>query len=120
VDSKVKKVIFTSVSAKNSLEFDYDAFGRRIAKHVWSQSNILVKSTYYVLDAQGNQLLTYEHVNDSIAPYELTERVIYGSSRLGMNTNKVDMLDENPEELISLRLGNKLYELFSFRPLKNN
>jgi hypothetical protein len=50
----------------------------------------------------------------------LAERVIYGSSRLGLNTNKVDMLDENPEELLSLSLGNKLYELLSFRPLKNN
>ena len=63
------------------------------------------------MDAQGNQLLTYEHVNDSIAPYELVERVMYGSSRLGINTNKVDMLDENPEEIISLNLGNKLYEM---------
>ena len=63
-----------------------------------------MKSTYYVLDAQGNQLLTFEHiVEDEESNYQLSERVIYGSSRLGMNTNKVDMLDENPEELFSLR-----------------
>jgi hypothetical protein len=92
------------VSGKNNLEFDYDAFGRRIAKHVFNQQEILVKSTYYILDAQGNQLSTYEHVvEDDESNYQLAERVMYGSSRLGINVNKVDMLDENPEELFSFR-----------------
>lgn len=55
---------------------------------------------------------TYEHVVDNEeSNYQLSERVIYGSSRLGINTNKVDMLDENPEEILSLSLGNKLYEM---------
>ena len=55
---------------------------------------------------------TYEHVvEDEESNYQLAERVMYGSSRLGLNTNKVDMLDENPEELVSLSLGNKLYEM---------
>jgi hypothetical protein len=49
----VKKIHFTAASEKNNLEFDYDAFGRRIAKHAFSQDNLLVKSTYYVLDAQS-------------------------------------------------------------------
>lgn len=100
------------MSGKNNLEFDYDAFGRRIAKHVYNQENDLVKSTYYLLDAQGNQLSVYEHVtSDTTAPYQLTERVIYGSSRLGMNATRVDLLNDEPEEFISLELGNKLYEL---------
>jgi RHS repeat-associated protein len=112
VDGKVKKVIFTTVSGKNNLEFDYDAFGRRIAKHVIGQDSILIKSTYYVLDASGNQLLTFEHiVEDEESNYQLSERVIYGSSRIGMNTTKVDMLDDEPEEILSLELGNKLYEM---------
>jgi len=46
--------------------------------------------------------------------------VLYGSSRLGTNVKKVDLLDENPEKILSLTLGHKLYELLSFRPLKNN
>jgi hypothetical protein len=112
VDGKVKKVIFTSVSGKNNIEFDYDAFGRRVAKHLWTQSDVLVKSTYYILDAQGNQLLTFEHVvEDEESNYQLSERVIYGSSRLGINTSKVDMLDDEPQEILSLELGNKLYEM---------
>jgi RHS repeat-associated protein len=112
VDGKVKKVIFTSVSGKNNLEFDYDAFGRRIAKHVWTQGDVLVKSTYYILDAQGNQLSTYEHVvEDEQSNYQLAERVIYGSSRLGINVNKVDLLDETQEDYLNLTLGNKLFEM---------
>jgi hypothetical protein len=44
----------------------------------------------------------------------------YGSSRLGINVKKIDLLDETEEDLLSLTLGNKLYELFSLRPLKIN
>jgi RHS repeat-associated protein len=112
VDGKVKKVIFTSESEKNNLEFDYDAFGRRIAKHVLTQGNILVKSTYYILDAQGNQLSTYEHVvEDEESNYQLSERVMYGSSRLGINVNKVDLFGNSEEDYLNLTLGNKLFEM---------
>lgn len=71
-----------STNTLYNLEFDYDAFGHSIAKHVLTQGNVLVKSTYYILDAQGNQLCTYEHVfEDEESNYELAERVIYCSSR---------------------------------------
>src|SRR5690554_8132498 len=55
------------------------------AKHVYdNQTLMLEKSTYYILDAQGNQLSMYEHaVDDTEVNYYLTERNIYGSSRLG-------------------------------------
>jgi RHS repeat-associated protein len=111
VDGKVKAIYFTQASNKNNLEFDYDAFGRRIAKHEYDQQELLIKSTYYILDAAGNLMNTYVHNPDEPAPYELTERVIYGSSRLGMNTKKADMLFPVSENVLSSYTGEKLYEM---------
>lgn len=111
VDGKVKAIYFTQASNKNNLEFDYDAFGRRVAKHEYDQNDFFKKSTYYLLDVSGNLMNTYIHKPDAPAPFELTERVIYGSSRLGMNTKKADMLFPVSENVLSSYTGEKLYEM---------
>ncbi len=112
VDGKVRKIIRKEDSAKDNLEFDYNAMGQRIAKHVYdNQTGLLKKSTYYILDAQGNQLSMYEHkVEEQNATYYLTERNIYGSSRLGTSKDTVNMF--NPQLLPSYGItGNRNYEL---------
>jgi RHS repeat-associated protein len=110
VDGKVKEIHrHEDFEEMKHLTFDYDAFGRRIAKHVYNNLWVLERSNYYILDAQGNQLAVYEHVPESETPYELTERVIYGSARIGANVQKVDLLNDEPEELLSLTLGEKHY-----------
>lgn len=112
VDGKVKKVIFTSVSGKNNLEFDYDAFGRRIAKHVFDQSNNLVKSTYYLYDGSGNLMNLMEHtVIDENSNFTLKERNIYGSSVLGLNKHEVDLLSTTSTTIIDGVLGEKFFNL---------
>jgi YD repeat-containing protein len=96
VDGKVKKIHRPLNSGKNNVSFDYDAMGNRIAKHDYDDNWMLTKSTYYVLDASGNQMNIYEHVvSETEAQYNLIERNIYGSSRLGTFTEKVNMLEEN-------------------------
>ncbi len=110
VDGKVKEIHrHVDFEEMKHLTFDYDAFGRRIAKHVYNNLWVLERSNYYILDAQGNQLAVYEHIPESEKPYELTERVIYGSARIGSNVQKVDLFDDEPEELLSLTLGEKQY-----------
>src|SRR5690554_2064952 len=72
---------------------------------------MLEKSTYYILDASGNQLSTYEHaVDDTEVNYYLTERNIYGSSRLGTLKDPVNMLNAHPLQSYGI-LGNRNYEL---------
>ena len=86
--------------------------GNRIAKHVYNnQTLMLEKSTYYILDAQGNQLSMYDHkVNDGAVIYYLAERNIYGSSRLGTLQDTVNMFI--PAILPSYGVvGNRNYEL---------
>src|SRR5690554_4500093 len=105
---------------KKNLIFDYNSFGNRInfvatfggAKHVYdNQTLMLEKSTYYILDASGNQLSMYEHaVDDADVKYYLTERNIYGSSRLGTLKDPVNMFNAEPLQSYGI-LGNRNYEL---------
>src|SRR5690554_6488786 len=78
---------------------------------------MLEQSTYYILDAQGNQLSIYEHSIDSASGsvyYYLTDRNIYGSSRLGVTKDTLNMF--NPSVLQSYGiLGNRNYELTDHR-----
>lgn len=109
--------------------------GQRIAKHIqqlydfakrnptnanpdrsigiYSSSGDWEKSTYYIRDAQGNVMSTYEHkVESSMLSYKLNEQHIYGSSRLGMRTDTLELiaatLDTTNHERI---LRKKNYEL---------
>jgi YD repeat-containing protein len=123
VDSKISRIVRTADSEKKSLEFEYDAMGNRIAKHVYEDNSFtfesLVKSTYYVRDASGNVMGTYEHTPDhTLDPptvtFTCTERPIYGSSRVGMDVTKVVYTTETealPEGEAVRLLGNKQYEI---------
>src|SRR5690554_3247363 len=112
VSGKVKEIRRSFESTKKNLIFEYDAFGNRIAKQVYdNQTLMLEKSTYYILDAQGNQLSMYEHaVDDTEVNYYLTERNIYGSSRLGTLKDPVNMFNAEPLPSYGI-LGNRNYEL---------
>lgn len=60
-NNKVKEIRRTFDSEKKNIIFEYDAMGNQIAKHVYNnQTLMLEQSTYYILDAQGNQLSIYD------------------------------------------------------------
>jgi RHS repeat-associated protein len=66
------------------VDFAYDALGNRVYKKflgLTSSSNPYPGETYYVRDAQGNIMATYEVKNKKLY---LQEQEIYGSSRLGI------------------------------------
>src|SRR5690554_3863879 len=112
VSGKVKEIRRSLASEKKNVIFDYDAMGNRIAKHIYNnQTAMLERSTYYILDAQGNQLSMYDHkVTDKAVVYYLADRNIYGSSRLGSLRDTVNMFI--PTNLPSYGVvGNRNYEL---------
>lgn len=126
VDGKVKKISRISGSQKKNVSFDYDAMGHRIAKHVYSSNDIWENSTFYVLDAQsllrpvvgGNTLSTYSYEKDDSTQsisFAQTEKLCYGSARLGLNNEKVPLLaSQNGNysmQYVSHTVGNRLYEL---------
>ena len=81
---KVKTVIKTGPQAA-TINYNYDAAGRRIRKVVAAASGTV--STYYVLDATGNQLAVYTQTGTG--PVSMTEQPIYGMERIGVNTQTV-------------------------------
>ncbi|WP_343748904.1 RHS repeat-associated core domain-containing protein, partial [Fluviicola sp.] len=112
VTGKVKEIIRTAGSEKKNVSFDYNSLGQRIAKHVYNNEDwMLEKSTYYILDPQGNQLSMYEHtVTKRESNFYLAERNIYGSSRLGATGDTVNMADPHPLPSYGWA-GNRSYEL---------
>src|SRR5690606_16671996 len=83
VYGKVKEVNFAN---KADLWFGYNPMGNRIIKRVVDSLNNNEKLQVYALDAQGNTLAIYEiKVIDGQHELNCSERLIYGSSRLGMS-----------------------------------
>jgi RHS repeat-associated protein len=109
VDSKISEVRFLEGSGKDDLRYAYDALGNRVAKYVMDgQTSFAKHVTYYVRDASGNVMAVYEHDLETPESYHLAERHIYGSSRVGMITEKVEFEyvygNQPTEELVSTLL----------------
>ncbi len=95
VYGKMKSVTRASGSHKYNLKFDYDAAGARIAKHVYTSNNTFIKSEYYVKNAEGAIMSTYVQTNDTVAhtsSFTQTEKHIYGSTSLGIETTPVQLI----------------------------
>lgn len=94
------------------IHFDYDPMGNRIAKHVILASG--TESTYYTLDAQGNQMSVYTRQPIDNKLY-LSEQNIYGSSRVGQEQMHTEMVlnptTNGSSYATKLVMGDKRYEL---------
>jgi RHS repeat-associated protein len=127
VDSKISEVNRTTESGKNNLKFDYDAMGNRVAKYIYTENALhiweLTKTIYYLRDASGNVMAVYELTSTPANPgnntlgetsMKVTERHIYGSSRLGMDVQSVELIDQEVPLLDTSQfriLGLKQYEI---------
>lgn len=131
VTGKVKKITYNN-SLNPSLDtdvqyalFQYDAMGNRVSKEI-SHKVIVPPSggeagyfyyektiTYYMHDASGNVLATYNSVQDlTETDIHLNDHQIYGSKRLGTASRNVDMEQSFiPDNTYSRTLGEKSYEL---------
>ncbi|MBX7204097.1 MAG: hypothetical protein K1X81_01610 [Bacteroidia bacterium] len=81
---KISKITRTQNSSKPDLEFAYDASGQRIMKKELRKGGAAAITTWYVRDAQGNIMSTYEEkATENAVVFEQQSLNIYGSSRLG-------------------------------------
>jgi RHS repeat-associated protein len=113
VYGKIKTINRYTGSMKQNLGFDYDAAGNRIAKHVYTSAGVWQKSTYYVRDAQGNVMGTYEKKSiGSSLSYRIKEHDVYGNSRMGVSIDSLQLIGANPDTINYTRiLGQKEYEM---------
>ena len=96
---KVKRVNGTFII------YSYDGSGNRVMKLGSNQTK-----TFYVRDAQGNSLATYEQAS---GVYKWKEQNLYGSSRLGMWKPDIDVSTPSAPEGSTFwgSSGKKFYEL---------
>ena len=115
MDGKISRIDHEDGSGLKELEFVYDAMGQRIAKKVFTDTHQWESTTYYIRDAQGNVMSTYEHtVAEGTASLKLSEQHLYGSSRIGMRTPELERIGaQAPDDLgkFSIVRGLKRYEL---------
>ncbi|MFT5823668.1 MAG: RHS repeat-associated protein [Crocinitomix sp.] len=132
-DNSLNPALETTISW---VEFEYDAMGIRVSKTVFAPISIppvgvpedgddyepgystyATTATYYMHDASGNVLATYDYVDnllDEIQTVTLNENHLYGSKRLGVANRGVDMnlagayIGSNTKQRV---LGEKTYEL---------
>jgi RHS repeat-associated protein len=118
------------------ITFLYDATGNRVVKKVNNiRTHTETAATFYVPDAQGNIMATYNRIvnysseyNGIVIEYWLDEQPIYGSGRLGVRTGtnygvRGELYDSSGEIVMednipayysgrtTRRLGRKQYEL---------
>ncbi|MDP2387571.1 MAG: hypothetical protein Q8M29_14435 [Bacteroidota bacterium] len=100
VYGKISKIEKTNGT---TLEFLYDATGKRVYKKVYNPTvtdpitDASSNTTYYTLDASGNQMAVYERKNTGTSPnytatYTLKEQGIYGSDRLGLRNESTPIV----------------------------
>jgi RHS repeat-associated protein len=104
--------------ARRMFFISFHLMGNRIAKHIFTDNafTLLEKSTYYVRDASGNVMAVYDRIIDAseeTSEFMLSERHIYGSSRIGMDVSTHVF---GPDPYTSLtettrELGHKQYEI---------
>ncbi|HPQ22500.1 MAG TPA: hypothetical protein PK147_11640, partial [Saprospiraceae bacterium] len=111
---KIKKIY----KGKKTISFIYDAMGNRVIKDVYDPNSVRENNTtYYMRDAAGNVMATYESRpkagSEEIEFFEAKEFHIYGSSRLGMLqlSPSIDMLSNSIKGLYLRRAGQRRYEL---------
>ncbi|WP_133995032.1 hypothetical protein, partial [Dinghuibacter silviterrae] len=118
------KINTITKSDGSSISFMYDASGNRISKAVTNGGG--TTTTWYVRDAKGNVLNVYTYGNSLVNSGDLTlsERDLYGSNRLGIVRDSVDLQSSAVPSLVSLPLlgwgngfnftrGKKVFELFN-------
>jgi RHS repeat-associated protein len=97
---EIQKTTSSSNSIKR-IKYAYDVQGNRISKIV-ENNNGVKNYTWYVRDAQGNVLSIYESMggssNLSTLPLVLSEQHLYGSSRLGIYSKRINV-DNGPRDM---------------------
>ncbi|MCC6684921.1 MAG: hypothetical protein IT247_07620, partial [Bacteroidia bacterium] len=124
VYGKIKRIIRTSGSLKPDLEFEYSPDGHRVCKivkpkvgtHIWNY-------TYYVRDAQGNIMATYDRTLKAIFDPEQTNYEDVNNQLLSLNgsgmfqgfifglhpeVSSADFIDSLQQALLSSDLGHQM------------
>ncbi len=119
---KIKRIVRSSISVKPDIEYIYDPSGNRIVKIEKPKplNCATYKYSYYLRDAQGNEMAHYELNTNAACNVEklyVTEHPIYGLSRIGIDSRKTLLylnganLSQDTPTYANRILSSKQYEL---------
>lgn len=107
VYGKIRSIVKQTTDGGNfydeTINFEYDAAGNRVKKEYWKDYEYdpdeiatpkEITTTWYVRDAQGNPMATYQRYYDLVSTLfkiDLVEQPIYGSERIGENVQKLTL-----------------------------
>jgi RHS repeat-associated protein len=97
VYGKIQEIQKTATTANpvTNIQYTYDAAGNRISKRVAKSGTTTIEFTWYVRDAQGNVMATYNSTGTgtTMSAYSLQARelYLYGSSRIGVLNKTINM-----------------------------
>ncbi len=105
----------TTGNPVTNIQYTYDADGSRISKRV-EKGSTDITYTWYVRDAAGNVLATYNSTGSgttySSYTLALAEQHLYGTGRVGISTRTVDMkVPYVPPTIVDFKRGLKTYQL---------
>lgn len=89
VTGKVTHVFSDAAKSKLTTRYLYDDRGFRLTKETYNTAGALQFTTWYIRDASGNVMSTYEQQAGQ-STILLTEIPVYGSGKLGLARTKLD------------------------------
>lgn len=118
IDWNLQNKITRITKTDTTVEYGYDPMGNRVIKMVQGNNpQQFTNIEFYVRDALGNTLAIYRRKNDSIYT---KEQQLYGSSRLGVQTQDVYGLGNyfpiGKTPLLTFDLGNGVIQTAPQRP----
>lgn len=108
-DDKVKQV----VNPTGTTQFIYSPSGQRNAK-IREETTDFWQGQYYVRDASDNVIAIYDFKKQKAGGFDelmRTEAYIYGSSRVGVDNQNVDLVNLPPNDVFARNRLQKSYEL---------
>jgi RHS repeat-associated protein len=90
VSGKVSAVYRDALKTKLAADFTYDDRGFRLSKTGYDDEGAPKSRTWYVRDASGTVMATYEQDLDESEPLRLTELPVYASGRIGFYKPEFD------------------------------
>jgi RHS repeat-associated protein len=119
VYGKIDTITKVNAGVTTTIIYTYDVAGNRISKSVKLSNSTNTNITWYVRDASGNVMAVYDITKGTtVTANNLIEHSLYGSSRLGLWQQQVNVNSTNAPVInlastnkLTFTRGNKNYEL---------
>lgn len=91
IEWNLQNKVATVNNTNYQIVYSYDVSGNRLSKALTPVGGNITTTTFYIRDASGNIMGTYDVIDDGTPTKDIKENSIYGSSRLGIHNYDVPL-----------------------------